>query len=121
MPPERMTDETRQRWQEKQKREATRFLRGPVPVHWIKQAAALPGKALAVGIAIWFLCGLRKRSKLKFSRATWEQFGLSRSATYRGLEHLESTSLISIDRRRGRCPIVTINEVRRRQRKAKEG
>jgi hypothetical protein len=34
-----------------------RFLKGPVPMPWLATAARLPGKALAVGIALWRLGG----------------------------------------------------------------
>ena len=34
-----------------------KFLRGPVALDWLRRAAALPGKALAVGLALWFLRG----------------------------------------------------------------
>ena len=38
------------------------FLKGPIPLPWLAVAATLPGKALAVGIIIWFLQGIQKKS-----------------------------------------------------------
>ena len=37
-----------------------RFLKGPVPWLWIVVAAALPGKALLIGLCLWRLAGAMK-------------------------------------------------------------
>lgn len=34
------------------------FLKGPIPLPWLQGAARLPGKALHVGVVLWFLSGL---------------------------------------------------------------
>ena len=107
---ERMSKATLKRWQEKRKRNGEKFVSGPIPLAWIKSAAVLPGKALAVGVSLWFLRGLTRTSTLSFSPSTWNQFGLSRSAVYRGLKQLEAAGLLAVERHRGRCPLVTIRQ-----------
>ena len=37
-----------------------KFLKGPIPLYWLIAASKLPGKALAVGVVIWFRAGLEK-------------------------------------------------------------
>ena len=86
------------------------FLRGPIPLDWLSRAAALPGRSLHVAIAIWFMAGLKKTRNVPVSNITGLQFGLDRNAKYRALEWLESANLITVERRTGRAPIVTILE-----------
>jgi hypothetical protein len=88
-----------------------RFLRGPIPLHWLSRAAALPGRSLHVALAVWFMAGLKKTSIVPISNVTSLQFGLDRNAKYRGLEWLEKASLIAVERRAGCAPIVTILDV----------
>jgi len=85
-----------------------KFLRGPVPLDWLRRAAELPGCALAVGLALWFLHGCMNQPTVKLTRQTLELFGVKRQAGYLGLKNLEKSGLIRADRHPGRCPIVTI-------------
>ena len=87
-----------------------KFLRGPIPLNWLSRAAMLPGRSLHVAIAVWFMSGLKKTRIVPISNITALQFGLDRNAKYRGLEWLEDAELISVERRAGRAPIVTILE-----------
>lgn len=109
---ERMSDATRQRWQAKRKRDGGRFLRGPVPLAWMTKAARLTGKSFTVGMAVWYLRGLRQSERVSLTPATWEQFGLDRFAVGRGLKQLESAGLVNVERHRGRCSLVTIRLIR---------
>ena len=84
------------------------FLRGPIPLSWLRTAAVLPGKALAVGLGLWFKVGATNQGEVKMSTRLLNKLGLSRYAGYRGLAALEKAGLVTADRRRGRCPRVTI-------------
>jgi hypothetical protein len=93
------------------RRTAGGFLKGPIPLRWLSVAAGLPGKALTVGLLCWHLAALRKRRVGK--PVQWEPriakpFGLNRRAVYRGLAALEFAKLLSVERHRGRCPVITI-------------
>lgn len=82
------------------------FLRGPVPWSWLVAAMAVPGRALAVGLAVWFQAGLRKRrSDLPINLS---RIGVDRSTASRGLDALAKAGLVRIGRRPGRRPTVTI-------------
>jgi hypothetical protein len=85
-----------------------KFLRGPVPLAWLRCAAELPGKALAVGLMLWFLRGCRKRRTVRLTRRTLQRFGVGRKPGYRGLKNLEAAGLVRVRRRVGRSPVVTI-------------
>lgn len=88
-----------------------RFLRGPIPMGWLCAAAAASGhgSGFKVAIAIWYLSGLNKQAKtVKLSGSVLRQMSIERHAAYRGLESLEKARLLSVERRPGRSPIVTI-------------
>jgi hypothetical protein len=85
-------------------------LQGPVPLDWLSAAARVPGKSLHVGIALWFVSGLQRSHIVVLSNNTIRRFGLDRNAKYRGLAWLEQANLISVRRKLGRAPMVTILE-----------
>jgi hypothetical protein len=92
------------------------FLCGPVPWPWLTVAAGLPGKALHVGLALWYRAGRqRKQVGVDMSlSAIAREFGFHRTQASRGLEELEEARLVSVERAAGRKPRVTILEVPRR-------
>ena len=90
------------------------FLKGPIPADWLSRAAKLPGKALHVGLAIWFLAGLRASRRVKLTQKALSLFGVNRSRTvYDGLQQLQSAGLIAVKRKRGRRPVVSIEDTLR--------
>ena len=86
------------------------FLKGPIPGAWLHRAAKLPGRALHVGLALWFLAGLEKCNNVTMTWATFARFGVSPDSGRRGLAALERVGLVSVERRTGCCPRVTILE-----------
>lgn len=87
---------------------ADRFLKGPVPMTWLAAAARLPGKTLAVAIALWRLSGAFKSSTVKLSNAEVEVLGVDRNAKSRALRALQKAGLISLEQHPGCLPRVTI-------------
>ena len=83
------------------------FLRGPIPLDWLSKAAALPGRCLQVGIAIWFLHGMSKGKTVRLPRKLLDSFGVTRTTGYRALNKLKEADLISLERKAGRYPIVS--------------
>jgi hypothetical protein len=88
------------------------FLKGPVPLPWLHQAGALPGRALHVGLALWFLVGVNKSMTVRLAPAATRGFGMNRHAAYRALRQLERSGLITVSRRSGSSPVVTLHEAR---------
>src|SRR6476659_9958539 len=59
---------------------AGRFLKGPVPWPWIVAAAALPGKALIIGLCLWRLAGALKSRTVTLGNVELKPFGVDRAA-----------------------------------------
>ena len=87
------------------------FLKGPIPLSWLKAAACLPGRTLHIGIVLWFLVGVHKLNAVKFSYRQAGEFGIGRHAAYRGLTKLERAGLVTVHRHRGRSPVVKVLHV----------
>jgi hypothetical protein len=84
------------------------FLKGPIPWAWIARAAGLPGKALAVGLVLWREAGCRRARTVPLRLSAAAALGMHRDTAKRGLRALERAKLVTICRRPGRCPDVTI-------------
>jgi len=85
-----------------------KFLKGPIPLSWLSVAANQAGKALHVGLACWFLAGIKRSRTIALSAPALASFGTDRYAGYRGLKALERAGLVSVVRHPGRLPVVTI-------------
>ena len=83
-------------------------LHGPLPLYWLQSAARLPGKALHAGIALWFAAERSGSSSIALGNIAGSSFGLDRNAKYRALGWLEGAGLITVERKPGRAPIVTL-------------
>ena len=87
-----------------------KHLRGRIPVTWLTAASCLPGRSLHVGVALWHASGLKGSLIVPLGNIPALQFGLNRNAKYRALGWLEDAGLISVKRKLGRAPLVTILE-----------
>ena len=85
-----------------------RPLYGPIPWSWWLPASRLPGKALQVGAVCWLLAGWNRSAEFELALDDRAEFGLSRFSASRGLDTLERAGLVSVARRPGRSPVVTI-------------
>ncbi len=87
------------------------LLLGRVPLSWLAKASRLPGKALAVGLSIWSLALAVKSMTVMVTSQHLEPFGIDAPAKSRALTALSKAGLISVERRRGRFPLVTLTSV----------
>ena len=78
-----------------------RFLKGPIPLDWLAAAAQLPGKAINVGLALWWLAGMSKTGVLKLTRQSQIAMNISKDAERDGLRRLQRAGLIEIAARPG--------------------
>jgi hypothetical protein len=78
---------------------------------WLNEAAKLPGKALNLGIAIWWLYGMAKTKTFKLTSKALAQLDISRDAASSGLKRLEAQGLIRVQRLSGQRPTVEILSV----------
>jgi hypothetical protein len=86
------------------------FLKGPIAMHWLEKAAALPGKALHVALALHWLSGLTKGNPFKLTQKALDLMHVSRDATDAGLQRLEDAGLIHVERKPGRRPVICIHK-----------
>jgi hypothetical protein len=85
-----------------------RFLKGPIPLPDIAEAAKLPGQALGVYLAIHHRAALTKSDSVTLPRGLLEQFGVSRDSKARALHALETALLITVKRPSGRTARITL-------------
>jgi hypothetical protein len=99
----------------RRRKSADWFLKGPIPGAWLSRIFAMPawtsGRALRVGLALWYRVGVKMSRTVKPTWETWRLFGISPDAARRGLADLEGVGLVVVDRRPGCCPVVTILDV----------
>jgi hypothetical protein len=91
-------------------RKPHRFLKGPVPWPWLTCAMRLPGKALAVGLMLWWEAGCRGRRTVYFSLPRAAANGIPTTTARRGLRQLERDGLVTVHRRPGHGLEVTLHE-----------
>lgn len=103
----RLTAESRRRRDRKSDRRTLRFIRGPIPLWWIGRACRLRGKVGRVVLAIWYSRGLAGEP-VALTPALLTSFGVTSRTGRRVLRRLEVAGLVSVERRRGRSPRVTI-------------
>jgi hypothetical protein len=79
-----------------------------IPIGWLSAAARLPGKSLHTGVALWCEAGSATSSTIPLSNVYSLEFGVDRNAKYRALAWLERAGLVTVERKIGRAPVVTI-------------
>lgn len=86
-----------------------RFLKGPIPLEPLATASCLPGKALAVYIALRHQCDLVGKSTVSLPAALLRRFGVDRDAKARALRVLEQAGLVQVERATGRTARITLS------------
>jgi hypothetical protein len=79
-----------------------------LPLEWTILASGLPGKALHVGIVLWFYAGLSKSLTVKLTRSRLGRFGIHPETGRRALRNLEEARLVRVQRQGHESPTVTI-------------
>ena len=82
-------------------RRSGRFLRGPIPLKQITTAACLPGKSLALLLAIRYRIDVTGKTPTTLPSNLLSELGISRDAKARGLKYLEESGLIRVTRSSG--------------------
>ena len=85
-----------------------KFIKGPIPLLWITRANSLPGKVGAIGIALWFLAGVKKSRNFKLTGEVTRIACCERKTLYPALKALEESGLISVQRSKGARSMVTL-------------
>lgn len=84
------------------KEKVTPYLRGPIPIWWLRRAYKQCKLSVEVGISLWHYRALMKSEEFSVTcKKISEVIGLSRQQTLRGIKELEKTKLIKVKRKRG--------------------
>jgi hypothetical protein len=84
------------------------FICGPIPLKWTQQALSIGGKAGNVALALWWLVGLKKTTKVRLTAQVLGKFRVSPRSARRLVDQFERAGLVRVDRKRGRGPDVTL-------------
>ena len=97
-------------WAKKQRRKnLSRFLKGPIPLTALQHAAQMPGKTLALYLAIRHRADLTSTSTVSLPASYLNAWGIDKDAKRRAIASLEQAGLIeTTERRAGRSVKVTI-------------
>jgi hypothetical protein len=85
-----------------------RSIRGPLPIAWIRRAAALGRNPLLVGLAIWRQVGVEGNSTVAFDKGWLVPEFMSMEAKTAAQGKLAKAGLIAVKPRRGHASLVTI-------------
>ncbi len=80
-------------------RRASRFLKGPVPLAVLQQAARLPGRSLALYLAIRHRADLRKSREVSLPTEYLAHWGINKHSKRRAIAALERDGLVRVANR----------------------
>jgi len=84
------------------------FIKGPIPMDWISAAAKLPGKAIHVALALYWMGGMNPQKRFKITRRALDLFNVSDDAYRDALLRMEAANLIRVSRSPGQRAQVEI-------------
>jgi hypothetical protein len=87
-----------------------RFLKGPIPVPLLQQAAQLPGAALSTYLATRHRADLRRCETVSLSRDYLREWGIGPDTYRRALIVLSDAGLIAVETHIGRATRVTLKD-----------
>jgi hypothetical protein len=93
-------------------RQSAAFIRGPIMLAWLQQAASLPGRSpLHLALSLVFQAGLqRSKDDIRLTNKLLSVFNLNKRTAYDALNRLEAAGLISVRRPPGQCRVVNITD-----------
>lgn len=90
------------------KRQPGLFIKGPIPLDWLKKANNLGGSTGLVAAMLWFYAGIACSKTIKLDSKIDDVTGLTRQTRQDILKRLEWHGLIKLFPQRGGYPRVTI-------------
>ena len=75
---------------------------------WLERAVKLPGRAMHLAVVLQHLASVQQARCVSLDNGTCLRFGIARNSKYRALQWLEKAGLVTVTRKLGRSPIVTI-------------
>ena len=91
----------------REKQRQSRFLKGPIPLQWIRENIQSPADRLLLVLRAY--SDMQRGGPIKLTSGIEAEAGMpNRKATYRSLQKLESKEIISVERASGRKPLVSL-------------
>jgi len=90
------------------KRQQSQFVKGPIPLTWIREASTLGANESRLAWLLWFMYGVTKGGSFTLPNKRVEGFGIERRQKYRALSSLKKAGLISIEWSLGKSQKITI-------------
>ena len=85
-----------------------RFIRGPIPLAWMKLAAKCGNRSEAVALLLWYSAGFQRSNPVKLSKTILAELGVHPKTAKRALIRMAEFGLVRNEFQRGRSPLVTI-------------
>lgn len=91
---------------------AGRFVKGPIPLPEIARAARLPGRALALFLAIHHQTALTGKRVVTLPKTLLADLGVDKDSKSRGLKLLQSVGLVELELVKGNAARVALTSNR---------
>ena len=88
-----------------------RYLRGPIPMDWLRAASCCGYRAEAVAMLLWYAAGWQKSNPAKLTPAILSELRVHPKTARRILGKFRDVGLVDVEFHRGRSPLVTIRPV----------
>lgn len=85
-----------------------RFIKGPIPLDWLRAANTCGRKSVSVATMIWFAAGLQRSNPVKLSPAILSELAIPSRTAKQVLERMQDVGIVTVEFHRGRSPMVTI-------------
>lgn len=89
-----------------------RFIKGPIPLDWMKIASRCGRRGVELGLLLLYAAGWQKKSSVKFTSSIREELKIGEKTTKRILVQMQREGIIEVDFHRGRAPLVTLLPVK---------
>ena len=87
-----------------------RFIRGPIPLQWMKLASKCGNRSEAVALLLWYAAGFQRSNPVKLSKKTLAELAIHPKTAKRVLVRMMEFKLVDAEFRRGCSPLVTIRD-----------
>lgn len=85
-----------------------RFIKGPIPMDWLRAANKCGRQAMSVATLVWFAAGLQRSNPVKITPSVLSELAVTPRTARRVLERMQHIGLVAVEFHRGRSPLVTI-------------
>ena len=82
---------------------------GTIPLDWLRRSGEVTtGAGGGLVIALWYRAKCSRNGKVRLTKHLRDRFGVDRTVAFRNLEKLQTAGLVSVERTKGRAPVVTL-------------